>query len=145
MDRAPRPGVATPRPATAPAPAWGQAPTAPGGGTNGLAIASLIVGGVSFFLAFIAVGAIGGVVAIVLGVVALRRIGAGQGTATAQGGRGLAIGGIVVGVLATLLGIVMTIVFVFVGTAIESGGNSFTDFLDCLEQEAQTGQDLPDC
>ena len=58
---------------------------------------------------------------------------------------GLAIGGIVVGVLATLLGIVMTIVFVFVGTAIESGGNSFTDFLDCLEQEAQTGQDLPDC
>ena len=39
----------------------------------------------------------------------------------------------------------MTIVFVTIGTAIDEGGNQFTDFLDCLEQQAETGQDLPDC
>ena len=138
--RAPRAAPAAPA-ASPPGPAWGQAPTAgTGTGTSGLAIASLIVGGVSFFLAFLAVGALGGIVAVVLGIVALRRVREG-----AQGGRGLAIGGIVAGGLAIALGIVMTIVFVTIGNAIDGGGNQFTDFLDCLEQQAQTGQDLPDC
>ena len=62
-------------PAGEQAPAWGQGPTGgTGTGTSGLAIASLIVGGLSFFLAFLAVGALGGIVAVVLGIVALRRV-----------------------------------------------------------------------
>ena len=132
------------------APAWGQsagasgwgqgstaAPGASGAGTNGMAITSLVVAVLSFFLAFVAVGGLGGIVAVVLGVMALRRV-----KESGQGGRGLAIGGIAVGALSILLGIVMTIVFVFVGNAIESGSTGFTDFLECLEEETRTGQDL---
>lgn len=121
-------------------PAWGQGSTAgpaTGAGTNGMAITSLVVAVISFFLAFVAIGGLGGIVAVVLGVLALRRV-----KDSGQGGRGLAIGGIVVGALSVLLGIVVTIVFVFLGNAIESGGSGFTDFLECIEEETRTGQDL---
>ncbi len=122
-------------------PAWGQgatgAPGATGQSTNGMAITSLVIAVLSFFLAFVAIGGLGGIVAVVLGVLALRRV-----KETGQGGRGLAIGGIVVGALAVLLGIVMTIVFVFVGNVIESGSTGFTDFFECIEEEQRTGQDL---
>ena len=118
-------------------PSWGGTSTTPATGTNGLAIASLVVAILSFFLAFIAIGGLGGVVAVVLGIVALRRV-----RDSGQDGRGLAVAGIVVGGLSVLLGIVMTIVFVFVGNVIESGGTGFTDFLECVEEEARTGQDL---
>ena len=121
--------------------AWGSsspAGPAPGGaGTNGMAIASLVIAVISFFLAFVAIGGLGGIVAVVLGVLALRRV-----KGSGQGGRGLAIGGIVVGALSVLLGIVMTIVFVFVGNVIGTGSSGFTEFLECIEQEAQTGQEL---
>lgn len=151
--RAPGAGAA---PAAGPAPdpqppAWGQQPAAApqgqayapaaGGPSNGLAIASLVVAIVSFFLAFIAIGAIGGIVAVVLGIMAMRRASDASGT---QGGRGLAIAGIVVGGLSILIGLAVFIVIAFVGTAIEQGSTGFTDFFECVEEEARTGQDL-DC
>lgn len=132
----------------APGQTWGQQGYAQqgyaqpaAGSTNGLAITSLVVAIVSFFLAFIVIGALGGVVAVVLGIIALRRV---RDSAGAQGGRGLAISGIVVGGLSILIGAVLLAVFAFVGTAIEDGSTGFTDFFECVEEEARTGQDL-DC
>jgi hypothetical protein len=119
--------------------AWGQQAQPASGSTNGLAITSLVVAILSFFLAFVAIGGLGGVVAVVLGVMGLRRIRESNG---AQGGRGLAISGIVVGGVSVLIAIAMFVVFVFVTTAAEQGG--FSDFFECVEQEARTGQDL-DC
>ena len=122
---------------------WGQQGYAQpaAGGTNGMAIASLVVAIVSFFLAFIVIGALGGVVAVVLGIVAMKRVKESGGT---QGGRGLAISGIVVGGLSILIGVALLVVFTFIGSAIEQGGPVFTDFFECIEEEARTGQDL-DC
>lgn len=127
----------------APGQTWGQQAYAQpaGGGTNGMAITSLVVAIVSFFLAFIVIGALGGVVAVVLGIVALRRV---RDAGGAQGGRGLAISGIVVGGLSILIGAALLVVFVIVGTAVEQGSTGFTDFFECVEEEARTGQDL-DC
>ena len=55
---------------------------------------------VGLLLACLAFGAVLGIVAIILGIVALRRVKANTG-----GGKGLAIAGVVTGVIATLLGI----------------------------------------
>lgn len=137
-------GAAAPGAAT---PAWGQqqpgygqayAPATPGG-SNGLAITSMIIGIISFFLGFIVIGAVGGVVAVVLGFMGLRRI-----KEQPQGGRGLAITGIITGGLAILVGIGMMLFFFVIGAAVEQGSTGFTDFFECIEEEARTGQDL-DC
>lgn len=141
-------------PATQPTqPAWGEQPTpawgqpAPWGaaapatstGTNGLAITSLIIAVLSFFLAFVMVGAVGGVIAVVLGVVGLRQVNASGGT---QGGRGLAVSGIVIGALSIVLGLVIFLVLVAFGTAFESQSGGFMDFIECVAEEERTGEDL---
>ena len=66
---------------------WAAPPPQVSPSTNGLAIASLVLGVLFCTL-------IGGVVAVILGNVALGQIARSQG---AQGGRGLAIAGIVLG------------------------------------------------
>jgi len=74
------------------------------GRTNGLAIASLCCG-----IGQIVAGAIAGIVAIVLGIVALQQI-----RVTGAQGRGMAVAGIVLGII----GIVVTAVLVVVILAI---------------------------
>jgi hypothetical protein len=76
---------------------------------NGLAIASLVVGIVSFFIGLY--GAVG-VVAIILGVIALRQV-----RERGQRGRGLAIAGIILGAV----GAILTIVFLVVGRSMFMG------------------------
>jgi hypothetical protein len=80
-------------------------PTAEGG-SNGLALAALIIGLLSLLIAWIPfiglMGAVGGVVAIILGVF-------GRGRAKkVETGAGLAITGIISGAVALLLGVVST-------------------------------------
>lgn len=65
--------------------------------TNGLAVASLVLGIVSFFFCW--AGILTGIVAIVMGIVALNQI----KTDASQKGKGLAIAGIVCGSLGVLI------------------------------------------
>lgn len=84
-------------------------PAGAAGRMNGLAIASLVVGIVSFFIGLY--GAVG-VVAIILGVIALRQV-----RERGQRGRGLAIAGIILGAV----GAILTIVFLVVGRSMFMG------------------------
>ncbi|MCS5718686.1 YrzE family protein [Herbiconiux sp. CPCC 205763] len=84
----------------------GPPPAAPPGGVNGLAIASIIVGGVAFIGAFIpflnyAVWFVA-LVGLVLGIIALVRKGK---------SKGLAIGGTILSAVALILSIVLAIVY----------------------------------
>ncbi|MCK6210800.1 DUF4190 domain-containing protein [Georgenia sp. EYE_87] len=99
----------------------GQAPF-PGGQrpSSGLAIAALVVGIISFVLAWVPVvnfvSILGGIAAVVLGVLALRK--ANRGVA---GGKGMAIAGTVLGGISLVLSIVVN---VFLGVAIDEAINS---------------------
>jgi hypothetical protein len=140
-----QPGAAPGYPGAAPAGGWAAAPPpgqpgygtpgygapgygAPGYGiygdpyaappkTNGLAIAALVLGISGFFCG------ITGIVAVVLGIVALNQIRSGRGT-----GRGLAIGGIVTGSIATAF-LAVTIVLAATGfwSAFEDAGSTTND------------------
>jgi len=72
--------------------------------TSGLAVASLVVGLLGFCIPII-----GGLVGLILGIVALRRIGRSGGTV---GGRGVAIGGVIASSVSLLFGLVVA-VFLF--------------------------------
>jgi hypothetical protein len=109
---------------------WGPPPqpSAPRGGTNGLAIAALVCGLLALPLAIILVGGLVGVVAVILGIVGLvkaREIGT---------GRGMAIGGIVAGGLAVIatIGLVVLTVSLF----------QDADFQEMLEDELQRQEEL---
>jgi hypothetical protein len=101
--RPPGPTATPGRPAAGPA----QQPAAEGGPSNGLALAALIVGLVSLGIAWIPfvglLGVMGGLVALLLGT-----FGRGRARRIANGA-GLALGGIITGVLAILLGIATTV------------------------------------
>jgi hypothetical protein len=82
-------------------PNWGTA-AAP---STGLATTALVLGIVSLpLLVFVGFGALLGIAAIVVGIVALRRANRGE-----AGGRGLAIGGIATGAVSVVLGILIVI------------------------------------
>jgi Domain of unknown function (DUF4190) len=91
-------------------PPYGGYPAPPG--TNGLAIASLVVSLASPLLCSLL-----SIVGIVLGVVALNQI-----KQTGQQGRGLALGGIIVGIVLIVLTIVVIIVYIaYLSSAVSSG------------------------
>jgi hypothetical protein len=91
--------------------AYGPPPTAPGAGGNGLAIASVVLGGVGLLLCWIFLGGILALVGLVLGVVAL---------VGKRGSRLLAIIGTAVSGLALVISVIVTIVtFVAAASAID--------------------------
>lgn len=71
---------------------------------QGMAIAALVFGILSILLGAPILGVILGLVAIVLGFIALKKVKKGVG-----GGRGLAIAGIVTGIIGALISIVLTV------------------------------------
>ena len=95
---------------------------------NGMGVAALVVGvaslvaAVSFVL--FPLGLLGGLVAAVLGVIAVTR-----GRASAATNSGPAIAGIVCGVLALVVGIVYAVRF---GTFIANNTSVFTTFDNCI-------------
>jgi hypothetical protein len=99
--------------------AYGSAPAPPI--RNGLGIAALVLGILGFLTSFVAVGAVLGLVAIGLGVAGLRRVRRREAT-----NRGMAIAGIVLGALATLLGI---LVAVGVASLFNNGGRELAECL----------------
>lgn len=91
-----------------PGPPPGNYPPPAPTGTNGMAIASLACSVVGAFLC-----GIGSIVGIVLGVIALNQI-----KQTGQGGRSLALAGIIVGAVALVAGVIWAFVYF---TATKSG------------------------
>lgn len=117
-------------------PAWQQTPawSQPGGqqpaatGSNGIAIAAMVIGIVAILISWIPIlGALAGILALVLGF-----IGRGKFKKTpAVGGSGPAITGIVTGILATLISVAVTIaLFAFGATFM----GSFETYEECLER-----------
>jgi len=112
---APPPPAPPPPPSAGPPPGWSQ--PAPGyqaqsqPTTNGLAIAALVLGIASYVLWFLAVPAI---LALVFGYIAKRQIDESQG---AQGGRGLAIAGIILGWIWVGLFVVIIAVIIIIAAA----------------------------
>lgn len=103
--------------------------------TNGMAIAALV-------LSIVWLGGLGSLAAVVLGIVAIRQINASNG---AQGGKGLAITGTVIGGI----GIVGSILFWALVLSVTSGTSGFVnevvDTFECIEEAERTGQSAEDC
>jgi len=115
----PPPPPAGPPPAPTPPPAppaYGQQPGGYGyqstPRTNGLAIASLVLGIAQIFLCII-----GGILALVFGYISRRQIDESGGT---QGGRGMAIAGIILGWIGIGLGIAYIVVIIIAAIASSS-------------------------
>jgi hypothetical protein len=103
---------------------------------NGLGTAALVLGIIGFLLAVLVIGGLLGIVAVVLGIVALGRVRRGEAN-----NRGVAIGGIVMGALAILLaGIIVA-----AGAAFWSDNkDEISDLQDCLD-DARTDRARDDC
>jgi len=112
-------------------PANGPGGNVPGGGAPGrslpvgLAVASLVLGILGIITSFILVGGLLGLLAVILGFIALGKAKRGE-----AGGRGLAIGGIVAGALALLLALVL---LVTVGAFFARNSDEFSNLTDCLQ------------
>jgi hypothetical protein len=92
--------------------------------TNGKATASLITGVASLVLSWCCGLGVVGIVAIVLGVKARNEIKASGGT---QQGEGLALGGIITGAIAVLLGVlVLALIVLAVVTGVDVEGGTET-------------------
>ena len=99
---------------------------------NGLGVAALVLGILGLVLSFVIVGGVLGLVAVVLGIVGLIRVRRG-----AANNSGMAIAGIITGVLAILVAVV-------VGVFIADNADEIEDLGDCLE-DAGTEQERDDC
>jgi membrane-bound ClpP family serine protease len=117
--------VSTPQPSGSAQPYAAPLSDRPG---NGLGVAALVLGVASLVAAvsftLFPLGLLGGLVAAVLGVIALTR-----GRTRGATNRGQAIAGIVCGILALIIGIVFAVRF---GTFIARNTNVFTTFDNCI-------------
>lgn len=110
------------QPSYPPPPGYAQQPGYPGQGTqaggpppstNGKALASLIAGIGALVLAFCSCG-LGGLVGIVALFLGLKGRSDIRSSAGRQGGEGVALGGIITGVLATLVGVLAVAFWIWV-------------------------------
>jgi hypothetical protein len=124
------PGSYPPPPPQQPYPGQAVAPTAP---KNGMGIASLVTAIIGLFTVF--GGLLLGVVAIILGFIGWRR--AKQGEAT---NGGVAIAGIVLGILGVIVSIVAIVLAVSFFN--EVGG---TDYIDCLSKAGSDQDAMQQC
>jgi len=103
---------------------------------NGLGVAALVLGVASLVAAFSFVlfplGLLGGLVAVILGVIALSRRITGGATNAGQ-----AWAGTICGILALVIGIVFS---VRVGTFVEHNTGSFTSFDNCIAKASNRSE-----
>lgn len=76
---------------------------------NGMSVASLVLGIIGVVFSCWTVGIIPGIISLILGIVAKRRIRRSQGT---QSGDGMALAGIILGIIAIILGIYVIITLI---------------------------------
>jgi hypothetical protein len=107
-----------------------------GGGSspkNGIGIAAMVVGIVALVLFWIPfLGLVLGIVAVVLGIVGIRKASRGEAT-----NKGMAIAGVATGGVATLVGLFVVVVFLFIA-------DEFGSLFECLS-EAQTLEEQEAC
>ena len=109
-----------------PAPEQQSWPTGPSGPRNGIGTAALVLGIIGLALAVVVFGGLLGLVAVILGMVALGRVRRGEAT-----NRGVAWAGIITGVLA----IALAGIIVAAGAAFWSENkDEIRDFNDCVER-----------
>lgn len=99
---------------------------------KGLAVASLVLGILGILTAFFLLGGLLGLVAVILGFVALGKIKKGEAD-----GKGLAIGGIVTGAVALLLTILL---LVTVGAFFADKKDELGNLSDCLNNAKGNAQ-----
>lgn len=110
------------------------APTGPTK-TNGLALTALIVGIAALVLCWVPVlGLLLGIVAVILGILGMKK-------ASDGGGKGLAIGGLATGALALLIGLFVTVTVLFLANAVDDNLND-VDWDELNEQLEEDLQDL---
>jgi len=98
---------------------------------NGLGIAAMILGIVGFFLAFIVIGIIPAVLALIFGIIGVRR--AKRGTAS---NRGQATSGLVLGIIGIVVAIAMGVVF---------GVAGYNRYQDCKDKYDTGSSDFDHC
>jgi hypothetical protein len=109
------------------------APAAP---KNGLGIAALVVAIIALLGSFTIVGGIlGGVIALILGVIGRSRAKSGE----ANNG-GVALAGIILGVIAIIVSLVF--IPIYVGLFNDIGGGSY---LECLQRSGQNNTAVEQC
>lgn len=99
---------------------------------DGMAVAAGVIGIVSLAMSVLVFGAVGGIVAIVLGGIALSRV-----RKNGRRGKGWAITGLVTGILS----IVVAVLLIFVGYAMFQGMGGFEPFQDYAECLEETGDE----
>ena len=92
---------------------------------KGMAVASLVLGILGLLTSFFLLGGLLGLIAVILGVLALGKIKRGEAD-----GRGLAIGGIITGALAMLLTILL---LVTVGSFLSENSDEISELNDCVK------------
>ncbi|MFI2753743.1 DUF4190 domain-containing protein [Cellulomonas sp. P22] len=107
--------------------------------TNGLAVAALVVAIISLLLCFVPVinfaSIVGGVVALVLGILGRRKAKSG-----AAGGKGLALAGVIIAPIAIVVAIIVNVV---AGMAVDAINDSVQDAVaDAENQESDLGSGL---
>jgi len=103
---APAPYVASPYVASSPLAPYGS--SVPGSGPNGLAIAGLIVSAAGWLL----LGALAGIAGIVLSAFGLARAKRAEAAGNPRSGRGLAVAGLVIGIVVTAVGALVVTAYV---------------------------------
>lgn len=96
------------------------------GGTDGVAVAALVIGILSLLTSWFVLGGLGGVIALVLGLVALGRI-----KRNRSAGRGMAITGVVTGALSILVAIVVVII------GVSFFGDAAAEYERCLQDNSR--------
>lgn len=104
---------------------------------TGMAVASLVLGILGLLTSAFLLGGLLGLVAIILGIIALGKIKRGE-----AGGRGMAIGGIVTGILALLVTI---LIVVTVGAFFANNADEIDNLSDCLNAANNNQTEIQAC
>jgi hypothetical protein len=130
------PGGAAPQWGAPPPGQWGGQPGYPAQPRNGLGIAALILGILGLLSSIVVVGALPGLIAVVLGFVGMGKAKRGEAT-----NRGVALAGVITGALAVLVAIAL----VAAGAAfVSTHKHDLQTYSDCLKK-ATTQEEQQAC
>ena len=104
---------------------------------TGMAVASLVLGILGLLTSAFLLGGLLGLVAIILGIIALGKIKRGE-----AGGRGMALGGIITGILALLVTI---LIVVTVGAFFANNKDEIDNLSDCLNAANNNQTEIQAC
>lgn len=104
---------------------------------TGMAVASLVLGILGLLTSAFLLGGLLGLVAVILGVIALSKIKRGE-----AGGRGMAVGGIITGILAMLVTI---LIVATVGAFFANNKDDIDSLTECLNRANNNQTEIQAC